>query len=72
MRNLAFSRSNLRTLQCNCVLLNRLNSGIGNDSLATLKDRCDTDFLPLDRNLHKQSQVFVASCALKSRTPAAV
>ena len=41
----------LRTFECNCILLNRSDGVVGDDSLATLEDGSNADFLPLNWDL---------------------
>ena len=44
-------RPQKRTLEGDGVLLDRLNSSVGNDGLTALKDGCHADLLPLNGNL---------------------
>lgn len=41
----------LPTFESDCIALDGLDSSIGYDSLASLKDGSNADFLPLNRNL---------------------
>lgn len=42
------------TLECDRVAFNGLDGSIRDDRLASFENRCDADFLPLNRNLTEE------------------